>query len=368
VAGSMRLGQGGRSAKLARQLRARKGKGKPRDVGALVGWIGRRKYGAKRMAKWSAAGRKKSFDPVAENLSSCDAILKGALGTFGRRVARAAYTVATLGETPEETTYSRKFEGKKPRKLESALSEPGQEWPEHDPGLWKRKSKVAKALAGVDADLSACDRILKRLAWTSDNIPTASTGHGYYSVMPSSGGFRARYTAKTGTMLATSHIVGTGRSRKEAMRMAEDHDDNVNKLAPRFSSAFGKALDGLDACDRILKQFGTGGGGMGSVIPQGADRGGVIPQGGDRGGPTGLGRSLFSTSRSSGNYSVTGGGSFIVHFKAKGGGWKKLSHHSSLKEAKDAIDKHGGGSHLVQAKGSDAATPFGTRGGANWRL
>jgi len=164
VAGEMKLGQGGRFKRLTRQLRGRKGKKKVHDPGALAGWIGRRKYGAKRMAKWSAAGRKSVA--VLDCLSDCDAILKaasdftgpmrscnvcghtfrkelqecpkcghtmplhwtqkpstvskGAAGTFARRLGRAAYTVATLGQSPEETNYERKVEGKKPRKLESA--------------------------------------------------------------------------------------------------------------------------------------------------------------------------------------------------------------------------------------------------------
>jgi len=405
----MKLGQGGRFKRLTRQLRGRKGKKKVHDPGALAGWIGRRKYGAKRMAKWSAAGRKSVA--VLDCLSDCDAILKaasdftgpmrscnvcghtfrkelqecpkcghtmplhwtqkpstvskGAAGTFARRLGRAAYTVATLGQSPEETNYERKVEGKKPRKLESALSEPGQEWPEHDPGLWMRKpkTKMAKALAGVDASLSACDTILKRIDWmgSAGAMTVGRASHGAYRISPEGGGFRAHYASRASASVgpATSHIIGTATSRKEAQKLAEKHDGYVEGKVPM--SQIGKAVSALNACDRILKQFG-------SVIPQGADRG-TIPQGGDRGGPTGLGRSLFSSSRPSGSYSVTGGGSFVVHFKAKGeSGWQKLSHHNSLKEAKAAIDKHGGGSHLVQAKGDDAATPFGTRGGANWRL
>ncbi len=54
---SMRLGGGGRAARLKRKLARRKG---VRSPGALVGWIGRRKYGKRRMAKWSAAGRKRA--------------------------------------------------------------------------------------------------------------------------------------------------------------------------------------------------------------------------------------------------------------------------------------------------------------------
>jgi hypothetical protein len=42
------LGQGGRAAQM-------KAKGMS---GALIGFLGRKKYGAKAMAKWSAAGRK----------------------------------------------------------------------------------------------------------------------------------------------------------------------------------------------------------------------------------------------------------------------------------------------------------------------
>lgn len=45
---SMKLGGGGRFKKLAKQV------GSP----ALAAWIGRKKYGADKMAKWSAKGRK----------------------------------------------------------------------------------------------------------------------------------------------------------------------------------------------------------------------------------------------------------------------------------------------------------------------
>ena len=50
MAKSMKLGGGGRFAKLARKT------GSP----ALAAWIGRRKYGAKKMAKMSSRGRKRA--------------------------------------------------------------------------------------------------------------------------------------------------------------------------------------------------------------------------------------------------------------------------------------------------------------------
>ena len=50
---SMKLGGGGRFQKLARKLKAR-------DPKALAAWIGRKKYGKKRMTKWSIAGRKRA--------------------------------------------------------------------------------------------------------------------------------------------------------------------------------------------------------------------------------------------------------------------------------------------------------------------
>lgn len=50
-------GQGGRFKALKKTLGKRKG---VRTPGALAAWIGRRKYGAKKMAKWSAAGRKRA--------------------------------------------------------------------------------------------------------------------------------------------------------------------------------------------------------------------------------------------------------------------------------------------------------------------
>ena len=50
----MKPGGGGRFAKLEHKLAARKGVSNP---GALAAYIGRRKYGAKKMAKFSAEGR-----------------------------------------------------------------------------------------------------------------------------------------------------------------------------------------------------------------------------------------------------------------------------------------------------------------------
>ena len=46
----------GRFARLKAKLGKRKGVTNP---GALAAWIGRRKYGATRMAKWAAAGRRR---------------------------------------------------------------------------------------------------------------------------------------------------------------------------------------------------------------------------------------------------------------------------------------------------------------------
>ncbi len=51
-----KLGSGARFKKLAKSV---KGKG-IKDPGALAASIGRKKYGAKRMAKLSAAGRRRS--------------------------------------------------------------------------------------------------------------------------------------------------------------------------------------------------------------------------------------------------------------------------------------------------------------------
>lgn len=53
---SMKPGGGGRFAKLKGKL-AKKG---VRNPGAVAASIGRKKYGAKKMAKWSAAGRKRA--------------------------------------------------------------------------------------------------------------------------------------------------------------------------------------------------------------------------------------------------------------------------------------------------------------------
>lgn len=54
MAKSMKLGGGGRFAKLKGEL-----SGKVRDPGAVAAAIGRKKYGAKKMAKMSAKGRKR---------------------------------------------------------------------------------------------------------------------------------------------------------------------------------------------------------------------------------------------------------------------------------------------------------------------
>ena len=50
-----KLGSGGRFKALKGKL-AKKGAKSP---GALAAWIGRKKYGKKKMAKWSAKGRKR---------------------------------------------------------------------------------------------------------------------------------------------------------------------------------------------------------------------------------------------------------------------------------------------------------------------
>ena len=54
--GKARLGSGARFAALKRKLGARKGVTNP---GALAAYIGRKKYGASKMAKLSAKGRRK---------------------------------------------------------------------------------------------------------------------------------------------------------------------------------------------------------------------------------------------------------------------------------------------------------------------
>lgn len=58
-----KLGSGERFAKLKSSLSSRMakhsgGKKEIHDPGALAAWIGRKKYGAGKMAKMSAAGRK----------------------------------------------------------------------------------------------------------------------------------------------------------------------------------------------------------------------------------------------------------------------------------------------------------------------
>ena len=56
MAKSMKLGQGGRFAALKAKL-AKQGVNNP---GGLAASIGRKKYGAAKMSKWSAAGRKRA--------------------------------------------------------------------------------------------------------------------------------------------------------------------------------------------------------------------------------------------------------------------------------------------------------------------
>ena len=55
MASKPRLGSGGRFKQLTAKLQ-KKGASNPK---ALAAWIGRKKYGAKKMAKMSAAGRKR---------------------------------------------------------------------------------------------------------------------------------------------------------------------------------------------------------------------------------------------------------------------------------------------------------------------
>ena len=54
MAGDMKLGAGGRFKKLKETL-SKKG---AKDPGALASWIGREKYGAKKMAHMAAKGKK----------------------------------------------------------------------------------------------------------------------------------------------------------------------------------------------------------------------------------------------------------------------------------------------------------------------
>lgn len=56
MAKEMRPGGGGRFEALTKKLEA-KGSRSPR---ALAAWIGRRKYGGRQMAKWSAEGRRRA--------------------------------------------------------------------------------------------------------------------------------------------------------------------------------------------------------------------------------------------------------------------------------------------------------------------
>lgn len=55
MAKSMKLGGGGRFAKLEKSLQ-----GKVKDPAAVAAAVGRKKYGAKKMSKMAAAGRRRS--------------------------------------------------------------------------------------------------------------------------------------------------------------------------------------------------------------------------------------------------------------------------------------------------------------------
>ena len=55
MAKSMNLGGGGRFAKLEKSLQ-----GKVKDPAAVAAAVGRKKYGAKKMSKMAAAGRRRS--------------------------------------------------------------------------------------------------------------------------------------------------------------------------------------------------------------------------------------------------------------------------------------------------------------------
>ncbi len=57
MAKSKKLGMGGRFAALKAKLAKR---GKVRNPGAVAAMIGRKKFGPAKMAKWSAAGRKRA--------------------------------------------------------------------------------------------------------------------------------------------------------------------------------------------------------------------------------------------------------------------------------------------------------------------
>lgn len=60
MAKSMRLGGGGRFARLKRRLGARRGKSRVRNPGALAAAIGRKKLGKRRFQKLAAAGRRRA--------------------------------------------------------------------------------------------------------------------------------------------------------------------------------------------------------------------------------------------------------------------------------------------------------------------
>jgi hypothetical protein len=90
AAGKPKLGSGARAAKLKAQGLS----------GALIGWIGRHRYGAKRMAKWAAQGRKRKAAHAAAGGVSVDAA-----GRHGAWTGTHSHPHAALGHQGGDQTH-----------------------------------------------------------------------------------------------------------------------------------------------------------------------------------------------------------------------------------------------------------------------
>jgi hypothetical protein len=87
-----KLGSGARFKALEKELKGKKG---VYDPAGLAAWIGRKKYGGKKMAKLSAAGRKESLDESKSRAPKSDALMsdaKKAVLKATQSLQREAYT------------------------------------------------------------------------------------------------------------------------------------------------------------------------------------------------------------------------------------------------------------------------------------
>ena len=97
MANSMALGGGGRFAALKEKIAAR---GNVRDPGAVAAAIGRRKYGAAKMADMAAAGRAASHMPKGASLSP-----KGDLSQHRTAEGASAIRKSAMGKAERASSY-----------------------------------------------------------------------------------------------------------------------------------------------------------------------------------------------------------------------------------------------------------------------